>query len=215
MDEEYLFYHYSDKPLKSIACLRNQINLKIKPFTDDEIKKIDSYDEYDTGVKGGIGYSKHISLHIDPLPLDLIVSNFPKESPYFRNGVYLYEHVIDLRDQPCLLWYVAESPLDNFFVNYLHSEIMWDKSDSYRRAWYYVKNAMNRWSGLKGNTPKQCIEACKRFKGTIRMSFIAWMNSKQFSDQGKRMYAASVPHLFYYPTNGELNIHSVNKLKLR
>ena len=44
------------------------------------------------------GYSKSMCFHIDSLPLDLILANFPKDkSVYLKDGQYLYEYIVDIR----------------------------------------------------------------------------------------------------------------------
>lgn len=208
-------YHYSSESRDKLKCLALQVKDNPDDFTDEVKKEIAKLDDWYVKGKHELPYSGHISLHIDPLPVDLILEHFPKESPYFKLDV-IYEHVIYVdKLEPALPWQIVESKSDNFIFNHLLSDTLYDNVSAYKKLYHRSKGIIGRLLGQKGTGNIALLESLKEYKGKIRNYFFRWMDSKDFQSSAKRQYATGVPHVFIYPKRGYVVPKSVKEISLK
>lgn len=208
-----IFYHYSSKPFDRILTLRQQQKEGLKiPYTVDEL---DARDEFQTVFKKTIPYSRHVSLHIDPLPIEVVKKNFPAESPYFKNR-YLYEHIVDLNEYPHneLLFQIVETDYDTLMVDFLFSENLWDNSDVYVKGYYRLRNLIKYFDGNKGETLNEFLISSDKYRGRIKSYFEKWVKREDFIEHS-HMYSATVPHAMVCPVDGYFKVSSVNKIDMK
>lgn len=181
-------YHYSSKPFNTLWTLNKQVNMGLN--VGKTKAELDATDAFNIKVQGTPPYSQHISLHIDPLNIQFLEENFPKDSPYFRNGHTLYEHIIDINDivEP-FKFRLVETPLDNIMNEWLIPDILWNV-DAYQRLFYMARALFKNAQGTQGTNRNALIKAITPFQGKILGYFINWVNSEEFKTQGSRMYKA-------------------------
>lgn len=200
-----ILYHYNTKPLNILYTLRKQHKLGITKLSLKQLKEADLnrtriyYDKY--------AYIDHISLFLDPIPLDIVRKHFTGNKVYQSND-YIYEHQIridQLKDN--LLYYkLVENPINNFMSNHL-----WIDSDIIKPIYFGARKILNITKGYNGSNYSKLLNIIAKFKGKTQQAFEELVNSDKFDDEQKSMYAPSIPHLFIYPTNGELMISKVIK----
>jgi len=199
-NEEVYLYHYSTKPFKELYTIEKQISLGIN---NDKYKKLSDKFDWDK-----YSYIKHISLFIDPIPLDLVRKHFTNNKTYQEND-YLYEHKIKLSDIKSILMYymLVENKVDNFYYNYIFNIDM-ISDDLYANS----KRKINELLGNHGEDYNKLRKLILDNKGVTKEAFEKLVNSDKFGDKQKGMYAPSVPHLFIYPKDGIIKVDSVKKV---
>jgi hypothetical protein len=189
-------YHYNTKKLNKIYTPKKQFELGII-----------SKDDLDNKKQYGDDYINHISLFLDPIPLDLIRKHFTSNKTYQSNE-FIFEHVIhceQLKDN-LYMFNLKENPINNFM-----SEYLWVDSDLVKPIYFNIRKILNKLVGYDGKDYSDLIKIINKFKGKTKQAFIDLINSDKFSDELKKMYAPTVPHLFIYPINGELEVKEVKK----
>jgi hypothetical protein len=178
-------------------------------------EKMVEMDKFYVEFKGEYPYSDHISLHIDPLPIDYIKEHFPKDSPYFRNAL-LYEHIIDVRQMQGLFhWRLVETPVEQILYEFVHNDYLYDKSDLYAKVYFKLRRLIKSMLGERGTGQQSLVSAAAKYRWKILTYIKKWVNSDDFKEQGSKMYAATIPHLFVYSVNGVLPVSKVNVYSMK
>jgi len=208
-------YHYSDKRRTELLTLKAQIKKYPEQFNAKRRKVLRALDKWYVEDHFSRPYTEHVSLHIDPLPVDLIKQNFPEESPYFRNN-RLYEHVIETDDLPKYTdARIVESAMDTFLYNNLLSNSLYDNVKLYKTLYLRSKTILGKLVGNETYTVVDLNKNISKLKGTIRQYFIDWVNSDDFSSASKQQYSATVPHVFIYPNGGSITPIEINVIDMR
>ena len=198
-------YHYSLKPYKQVKNMMAQ-----NPNPDE--KKIAEWKELDKDAKfrSDLPYYKHISLALDPLPFDIIMSNkFAKDHKIWKKGSVFYEHVISINDIPTNTpWKMVETPFDMFMADNL-----WFEQDMYKRVYFKFRKFSKIISGLQANSTKHLANKILKYQGSYDERFRGLANRKDF-DELKNKYMPTIPHLFVYPEDGIIKVRSVKKIQL-
>jgi hypothetical protein len=191
-----LLYHYNVKRLNALYTPRKQYELGIMDETSFKYRK-----QY------GDDYIDHISLFLDPIPLDLVRKHFTLNKTYQTNK-FIFEHQVDCSQLMTNLhkFSLKENPINNFMVNYL-----WVDSNLVKPIYFNIRSLLTKSMGYDGDTYEDLIKVINKFKGKTTQAFIDVIASDKFSDNLKRMYAPYVPHLFVFPINGELSVYKVIK----
>lgn len=189
-------YHYNTKQLNRLYTPKKQFELGI-------INK----DELDNKRQYGEEYINHISLFLDPIPLSLVRKHFTSNKVYQSNE-FIFEHIIDCEQlkNNLYMFKLKENPINNFM-----SEYLWINSDLVKPIYFNIRKLLNELVGYDGKAYEDLIKIINKFKGKTSQAFIDLVNSDKFSDELKKMYAPTVPHLFIFPVNGELEVKEVKK----
>lgn len=99
-------------------------------------------------------------------------------------------------------------------LSYGYIDFLYINSLTYKKLFQRTKTVLNKISGNHGDTIDSLIKVLKPLRGTIYDRFTRWIESKEFADQSRRQYAASVPHIMLYPTYGSISPLSVKKIQL-
>lgn len=160
---------------------------------------------------GDLGsYLEHISLFIEPLPLDKLPKLFGGSHPFYRSGQTVYQYTITVRvADPNMPWSLVESPAVGKYTD------QWDWSNvdkETRRGYIRKMNDYMHRHKYHGLTIRDMLTRITPFMDKTEEFFIQARKSKWANDT-KEQYAAEVPHLMVYPVDGILKPTHVEKLK--
>jgi len=196
-----LLYHYNTKPLDCLYTLRKQDELGIKKLDSETLNLKNSF------IYDKFPYIDHVSLFLDPIPLDLVRKHFTKNKIYQSNTV-IYEHQIEIQQlQTNLKYYMlVENPIGVFMA-----EHFWIDADIVKPVYFGVRKFLNLISNYNGSNYTNLIKIISKFKGRTAKAFEDLVNSDRFTEDHKSMYAPTVPHLFIYPIDGKLSVSKIEK----
>jgi hypothetical protein len=204
LNKNYL-YHYNTKKLDVLYTLHKQSDLGKRNITVDEFEKMKNRDDF---TQREYPYWDHISFFVDPIPLDIVRKHFTKNKVY-QGSDCLYEHRINTQQlKNHLLHYMfVETSIDQFMAD------IWIRPHFPGKSLLYFtpRNLISKLLNYQGEDFEKLIQVIQKFKGKTEQAFIDLVKSDRFDDDHKRSYAASIPHLFIYPKNGEVKIEKVTK----
>ncbi len=196
-------YHYNSKKLKTVKS-RAALDLD-KPEAATE------------GVEGDpFNYIKSTSWFMEPIPRDL-PSILHGEHEYWKPGIVLYEHIIDINDLPDDVYY-------HLVESHARTELMnkqpWDRVSgdrgSLRSKLIRELDDLELKLGLKGQGRDNLKEIIRTTPRDIRKDYKAlydtWVKEQ---DPGlMRRYASGVPHLMLYVDMTPIPVRKVNRVIL-
>lgn len=192
-----LLYHYSSLQYTRLETKRFQNTLTTEQINVSEAK---------ANEMGEVGaYIDHISLFIEPIPLDTIAGIFNNQHEFWKSGSQIYEHLIDTSTLPKdLKWSIVETPEIDAFTD----QFNWTTANVRERVSYIrqMNSEMLR-LGLSGKGVVGLVKSIKPYLGGTETAYI---NSRARSDAADtiRQYAANVPHLMVYPSGGFITVKS-------
>lgn len=196
-----MFYHYSKKKFSELLTRSLQ-----GVVTEEERKDADEAGTF----RGDIGpYYDSISFLLEPAPLDIISSLFPKDHHTWKEGNSLIEHIVDLKGQDFYGWDIVEGPIAMLFVD----NLPWIDNVFYKKVYFKTRSLGKKLFNEQGNDFKSLEKALKKFpEGTTREAYLKIKDRSDY-DTIKNMYAATVPHLMIY-TKTPINIKHTNKVSV-
>jgi hypothetical protein len=122
----------------------------------------------------------------------------------------LCEHIINVNElNDDIKYYVTESSIDQFLLDNLWSNNELYKEYIFRNLRYYAKTFLSE----QGSGLDNLINAIKKYKGRTKEYFEKATKRHDFEEM-KRLYAANVPHIFLYPSEGIIQVSEHNKITL-
>lgn len=204
-------YHYAANPFEYLKTKRLQGGM-----TADQIKEA----EVRSQRLGTIApYIDHISFFFDPLPMTLLAEIFKVNGKYkephrvWVKGNVLYEHVIETDSlDPHCLWEVVESLKSIAFFDDFVEKHNWVDDDPAILKLYLEKAKENAiaW-GERGNGLPGLMRQIKANQNVTEKAYQAAWRRQDFAEN-RMKYAASVPHLMFYPRGGEVPVSQINKV---
>lgn len=188
------FYHYSTERFN---ILETRMHRGVA--NADEIERA----KFSADIVGDIGsYLDHISLFLDPIPLEILPDLFEGKNAFYQKGVRVYEYVIRLPDDANMRWALQETPE----INTYSDDWDWSSLSREKRREYIRKiNAEMTRRGLQGVGTTKLMKAIKPFCGRTE-EFFKLARQSPWANDTVAQYAAEVPHLMVYPTDGTLKI---------
>lgn len=153
-------------------------------------------------------YHKHVSFLMDPAPLDILGSIFPKDHHTWGAGTKLWEYTVDIEDIDILYWVVVESPINTFMVD----NLPWLNYDWYKRIYFSTRTTLSNIAGNRGDSLNGLKVVIDKYKGATRDAYINLANRSDFKDLNG-MYAPTVPHLKIY-TEKPIPVSSVKRVEV-
>ncbi len=218
-----LFYHYSEIEFSELKSLVAQN----KRGRDSEVERnAGFFDKLSNAVlqlmdrvnpKGEFDYDRHVSLFLEPIPLDL-PSIFEHRHEFWKSGLELFEYTIDLRDLPENISYrLTETPEK---TRLLYEKQDWVKAKEHPELIPKFKKEildMENAKGYQGHGKDNLVRACSRYNRGIKRYYqrTAQLAKEYPEDKLESKYAACVPHLMIYPGYLPIPIASVKKVALR
>ncbi len=171
-----VLYHYSTKPLNFIYSRNKQDSLGINPISKEDRIRIKLHDK-----KNAFPYYDHISLFLDPIPLDLIRQHFTTNQVY--QSKELFEHHIKVEQLKNNLNYfdLKENPINNFFV----MNLGWF-FDHFEETFFSTRKFLNNLIGYTGSDYSQLIKVISKFKGVTTKAFEKLINDYGLDERSKK-----------------------------
>jgi len=139
-------------------------------------------------------YYESESFLLEPAPLDIIDTIYPKDHHTWYKNHRLYEHAIDLRKLDIYAWEIMEGPVGALF----NDHIPWIDNPFYKKMFFKSLSVSRKLFNESGTDIDGLLKALKRFpKGTTRKAYEDVINRGDYDDI-KNKYAATVPHLMVY-----------------
>lgn len=199
-------YHYSTKghdPLKTKEAQGFVLSPEDAKYESDRAK-LTYYPDI---------YSRHISLFIDPVPLN-IPELFDHKHGMWKSGVTLYKHYVEVSKEMDaggpIKFILAEAP----WKRDLMSGVDFDNTREYH-AFLMRYAAMRAKLGEQGSGVTDLNKVVDKYKGHCNQHFGAYKNDEDYETMILPRYAAYVPHLMVYPANGELAVSKIERIKLK
>ena len=218
-----LFYHYSEIEFDELKSLVAQG----KQGRDSEIERnAGFFDKLSNSVlqmlfrlspKGEFEYNRHISLFLEPIPLNL-PSIWEHKHEFWKSGLELFEYTVELKDIPeNISFHLIETPEQ---IRLLYEKQDWELAKDHPELIPKFKKEiidMENSKGYRGHGKNNMVRVCRRFtRGINRYYQHAVQLSKDYPEDGlNRKYAACVPHLMIYPGYLPIPVASVKKVALR
>lgn len=195
-------YHYSTVPFDELRTRRKQ------GVDEDTIRKSVEHSKH-IGDPGP--YIDHISLFIEPVPLDVISSIFNHQHHFWIKGATVYEHIVDTDSlESDLLYTIVETPVIDKFTNRYDWSI---KDKSVRTQYLRGMNAEMERLKLTARGKNLLIEGIKPFLGKTTQLYIL-ARKRDDAEDTMRQYAGNVPHAMVYPSKGTITVKSVRAVKI-
>jgi hypothetical protein len=179
-----LLYHYSKDLYPELKTRRAQ---------GVEINKAEDINER--------SYYDHISLFLEPIPLDILPSIHKNHHPFYKAGESVYEYSIPLPYLKGWFYTLVESPEK--------CQLYYDDSVSEQDYHVRMKKIIEE-NNYEGNDLRELDKIVKKFKGTTRSYFKKLPSMPNYEDI-KNKYAPCVPHLMIYSDKGILKYSQVNE----
>ena len=195
-------YHYSTEQLSELQTRRIQgVDLKEIDISAFKARRM--------GLP--FPYQDHISFFFEPIPVEHIASTFAEGHPFWKSGLELYEHVIDLTSiEPNSFWRVVESiPQSKFSDQFDWGNV---KDLAIRAKWFTKMYANDVRIGLAGWDTRLIYKAYRNIMTLSMLDF--YRRAAVIRFVGNTQYAAYVPHLMVYPVGGRVPIVSCKKVTL-
>lgn len=167
------------------------------------------------GVNVSDNYLDHISFFFDPIPSRIMPEVFSKGHHFWFAGNRIFEHVIEVNElEDNIRYLVVESKREDELWNRFITKNKHEKNrDRLMKAWdALITDEKIRW-GESGNSRHDLKKQIRKNTGTTSLSYIAASTRDDFAD-GYNKYAANVPHLMVYPSEGEVPVREVFELKI-
>jgi hypothetical protein len=181
-----LLFHYATQ--RYLVLLNQTLQHRL---TEDELNE-----ERESGAfRGDPGpYTDHISLFIEPPPLEFIHELFPKDHHTWVKGNRLFEHQVAVDSIDLYAWMVVETPIRVI----LRTSLPWIEHDGYKKLFFRIQRFGSRLFREQGTTKDGLKRYLTRFKpGTTRAAYER-LRKKPLSADDQYTYAATVPHLMVY-----------------
>lgn len=193
-------YHYSSAAYTKLLTRRKQgVSLEV-------VERATKH----ANILGDPGpYIDHISLFIEPPPLNSIGNIFKNQHEFWRNGNKIYEHVIDSDSlEANLLYQLVETPEMDKYAD----QFDWTIEDKRVRTTYIIKlNQEMKDKKYTGFGTDIMIRKLNPYLGRTE-EFYRAARKKWDAEETAKQYAAYVPHLMVYPRSGEIKIESVRSV---
>ena len=195
-------YHYSNVAF-------NELRTRRKQGVSDEV--IVQSTEHAKRIGDPGPYIDHISLFLEPVPVDVISSIFKHQHSFWKAGDRIYEHVVETDTlETDILFSIVETPVIDRFTD----QFDWSITDKAVRTKYLLSmNAEMERLKLTAHGRNLLIEGIKPFIGKTTQLFIA-ARKRSDADMTAKQYAANVPHLMVYPKSGVITVKSVKPIVL-
>ena len=199
-------YHYSTELYENLLTREEQNKRGLNVLSQED--KIDQ-DNKAKFRSRKYPYYKELSFMIDKLPFDIILKGgFDPDHKVYKSGNAVYCYYVDVEKLPKMYWQLIESPVDSFMSKIFFINVNW-----YKKIFFRIKSLLKQIQRYETDDMDRLNIVIDKFKGTYPSSYTKWINSKEFEKQ-KHMYAASIPHIQLYPSNGEIKFDKVEKLIL-
>lgn len=149
-------------------------------------------------------YYDHVSLFLEPAPLDILGDLFKKvHHSVWVNGATVYEHVIDSAKLPVFKYNLVETPSDIAFMNEHWPEDV-ELSDEDKKQYFATRAAAKLKSGECGVGNAAFERSARAFVGMTRAAYIK--ATQHASEEDLMRYATNVPHAMLYPKGGVMHL---------
>lgn len=198
-------YHYSKKRYDVLKSRRVQ-----GVCTKEEIEEAEKFAlQYSSGGP----YIDSLSLFFDPIPYILLPKIFKNGHHTWVKGNELFEYVINVDSlEKNINYYVTETPDDLKDLDKIDDN-KWENDPNYSVEYFKHKFKRKQSTGEIGTSLSKLKDQIKIYAGGTEQSYIAASKRSDFIDNQNK-YAASVPHVMVYPSNGIINIESTRKIKM-
>lgn len=191
-----ILYHYSKdffKDLRTLKVRKVDINNNLIPDN-----------EYRVG-----NYNDHISLFLEPAPLDIIGSIFKDTgNEVWVNGNQLYEYEVNTDHVQEFKYDIVETDLANDF---LYNNKYRNLSDE---EWLKLLYAEKKKICEIGYSKKEFLKVANKYVGSLRESFVK-LPSRPNWNEIKTKYAPTCVHVMLYPIDGIIEYDKVNKVVVK
>jgi hypothetical protein len=202
-----LLYHYGPGNTKYNTLLTKR--LSDKKLSKEEIKEAEDL----ARLTSRLGpYIDHISFFMDPIPFDIIGDLFKDSNHHvWFNSNTLYEYRVDfLSLEKNIKYEVVETPNDVKILDATN----WIDTDDFFYDYMLKKYKRKRNDGEVGKFRLFLEDQVKKYQGTIRDYYLKAVKRKDFKEGNDKKYAANVPHLMLYPSNGEIMYQSSRQITI-
>ena len=215
-----LYYHYSAEgfpELKSLVAQgRKGRNSDVERSTltvlENKIQQI--LDKL--VLKGEHSYDRHVSLFLEPIPLNL-PEIFEHKHEFWISGLKLIEHIVLLEDIPENISFSLEESPEKTHLLYKKQDwtLVKEKTELIAEFKKEIVESQKK-HGYIGHGKNSMIKACGRFTTGIERYYRESAKiAKQYpEDGGYSKYAACVPHLMIYPGYKSIKVHSHREIVL-
>lgn len=216
------FYHYSEKEFTELKSLLAQG----KPDNGSQVERTAGFfDEFKIifdqmlsrkGVGNDYTYDRHVSLFLEPIPLDL-AKIFKGKHEYWQSGLELYEYTISLEDIPSDIAFIMEETPDKTRLLYERQD--WGSAKDNPEMVMKFKAEileLQKDNAYIGRGRNELVKVCRKFNKGIRHYYQLSENlAERFPEDGiQAKYAACVPHLMIYPGYRSIKISETKKVIL-
>lgn len=199
-----LIYHYSKELYRDLLTPRRA------GVSPDKIKAaVKQKKEY--GLEGA--YVDHISFFFDPIPSKTLASLFSPDHAVWFEGSKLIEYVVDVDQfEKDVLYRVVESKRKTAFMDKFVEENNWveDNPKLLRKYLRELDILQREWGELAsdlGLLKKQIREHSGKTE-----KFYKEASLRSDFEEGRKKYAANVPHLMIYPKSGRVRYLETNEV---
>lgn len=147
---------------------------------------------------------EHISFFVEPPPLDIMGSIYGPDHPVWFPGSILYEHKVDLHLEPAFKYHFVETPE--------RTALLYDRDVSDEEFFKKVNENAEKLHYI-GESISEFEIPYKKFKGTTRQFFLDAPDHNNWQEI-KDKYAATVPHVMVYPSDGNMKVSQVRKVQI-
>lgn len=153
-------------------------------------------------------YYEHISFFFEQPPIDKMSKIFGKVHPFWYPDHEIFEHVVSIDSLPAIKYLLTESPeVTAFFYD--------EKNDALSDEEYFNQvYAIRKKNKEIGSSIMSLRSVIQHLRGETVKNYLAMKDRPNF-DEIKTKYAATVPHLMIYPSGGEIEVQTVNKITVK
>lgn len=188
-------YHYHTSPLDTLLTKRKQGILSQHEISiaEEEAARLH--------LPGA--YIDHISCFFDPIPSQMLGTLFGDFHQCWFNGNTMIEHIVDTADLDTRVIYrIVETP-DK--LQYLDSLEKTDDNPDWLKDYYLNLNTIQERNGELGTLRVDLEKQIQIFVGTTSF-FYREARKRPDWEENKLKYAACVPHVMLYPSQGRIPV---------
>lgn len=190
-------YHFSKEKYSSLLSLGEQIKRGNWKESEKLIKSEKSIEYESLPYK----YREHISLFFTIPPLDIIKEKYDPEN--FFNTYPYYQYEIDINKINLKYFEVMESTNEQKF---------WDSGKGNTIEEFKKLRKIKLNNGDAGYDIKSLKKCMIKYKNNIDQYYESFIRRSDYYNLTKEYYAIYIPHLFIFPTDGEIIVKKITKI---
>lgn len=192
-------YHYSSQPFTKLKTRKASGKCSEQEIKQDleRAKKINSPGPY----------NESLSFFFDPIPLKLIGKLFHNANDFWFPGNVIYEHTVETENfKEPFTYFISDTPTDTKTLD----KTTWVETEEFEVNYLREKNKRKKLTKEIGTSKKDLEDQIRKYVNKTATFYQEASARIDFIDYVK-MYAAFVPHVILYPSNGEVTVVIINK----